>query len=504
MTVLQCLNLVDGRFVAAADGGTLDDFNPATGERIAVLPRSRAADVDAAVSAAERAFPQWSETPVEDRARCLERIADAVEARLDDFAELESMDTGKPVQLARTVDIPRAVANLRFFAQAVRQQEAPSTEMTGAINYTQRMPVGVAALITPWNLSVCAPSSHMKFVVFIMTVQANLFADVEAGAGAGDGLHICKPSELSPLTAHALANIIVNVGLPPGVANFVFGLGSEAGEPLIRSPSVDAVSFTGGTVTGRTVAVAASETFKKLSLELGGKNATIVFADCNFDQMIEGTGDSVLRSSFLNSGQICLCGSRILVERPLLDKFLDAFVKRTKSLTVGDPKTSWMGSVISPQQLKKVEYYVKLAAEEGGEILCGGGRPGSLSPPFSNGCFFEPTVIVGLPTQSRCATEEIFGPVVTVHPFDTEDEAVQIHNSVRYGLAGSVWTSNLGRAHRVTRRMHTGMVWVNTWLKRDLRVPFGGIKDSGIGKEGGMRSLEFFSEMKNICIQYEE
>ncbi|XXQ37024.1 Aldehyde dehydrogenase domain-containing protein [Plasmodiophora brassicae] len=482
MTVLQCLNLVDGRFVAAADGGTLDDFNPATGERIAVLPRSRAADVDAAVSAAERAFPQWSETPVEDRARCLERIADAVEARLDDFAELESMDTGKPVQLARTVDIPRAVANLRFFAQAVRQQEAPSTEMTGAINYTQRMPVGVAALITPWNLPI-----------YLLTWKL-------APALAMGCTVVCKPSELSPLTAHALANIIVNVGLPPGVANFVFGLGSEAGEPLIRSPSVDAVSFTGGTVTGRTVAVAASETFKKLSLELGGKNATIVFADCNFDQMIEG----VLRSSFLNSGQICLCGSRILVERPLLDKFLDAFVKRTKSLTVGDPKTSWMGSVISPQQLKKVEYYVKLAAEEGGKILCGGERPGSLLPPFSNGCFFEPTVIVGLSTQSRCATEEIFGPVVTVHPFDTEDEAVQIHNSVRYGLAGSVWTSNLGRAHRVTRRMHTGMVWVNTWLKRDLRVPFGGIKESGIGKEGGMRSLEFFSEMKNICIQYEE
>ncbi|SPQ99721.1 unnamed protein product (mitochondrion) [Plasmodiophora brassicae] len=441
MTVLQCLNLVDGRFVAAADGGTLDDFNPATGERIAVLPRSRAADVDAAVSAAERAFPQWSETPVEDRARCLERIADAVEARLDDFAELESMDTGKPVQLARTVDIPRAVANLRFFAQAVRQQEAPSTEMTGAINYTQRMPVGVAALITPWNLPI-----------YLLTWKL-------APALAMGCTVVCKPSELSPLTAHALANIIVNVGLPPGVANFVFGLGSEAGEPLIRSPSVDAVSFTGGTVTGRTVAVAASETFKKLSLELGGKNATIVFADCNFDQMIEG----VLRSSFLNSGQICLCGSRILVERPLLDKFLDAFVKRTKSLTVGDPKTSWMGSVISPQQLKKVEYYVKLAAEEGGEILCGGGRPGAL-----------PRKSLGL-----------------LLPF--------IHSTLKTKLCKSTTL-----AHRVTRRMHTGMVWVNTWLKRDLRVPFGGIKDSGIGKEGGMRSLEFFSEMKNICIQYEE
>jgi aminomuconate-semialdehyde/2-hydroxymuconate-6-semialdehyde dehydrogenase len=400
---------------------------------------------------------------------------------LDELAVLESRDTGKPISVARTVDIPRAVANFRFFAGAVRHDETGFHPMAGALNYTIRRPVGVAALITPWNLPL-----------YLLTWKV-------APALAMGNTVVAKPSELTPATACVLAEILTEVGVPPGVFNLVHGLGAEAGQALTSHPGVDLVSFTGGTVTGAAVAAAAAPSFKKLSLELGGKNPTLVFADADFENAVAGAA----RAGFLNQGQICLCGSRVLVEESIYERFRDAFVRRVSTMQVGDPtdESTEFGALISREHRRKVESYVALAREEGGSILCGGKRP-DLPPPHDRGAFYEPTVVDGLSSTSRTATEEIFGPVVTLHPFRDEAHAVHMANEVRYGLAASVWTSNLGRAHRVSAAIETGMVWVNTWLMRDLRVPFGGVKDSGVGREGGRHSLDFFSEVRNVCVAF--
>jgi aminomuconate-semialdehyde/2-hydroxymuconate-6-semialdehyde dehydrogenase len=465
----------------AADGATFEDRAPATDLPIATLARGGAADIDAAVRAAREALKgPWGTSSAEERADLLDAIADGIEARFDELAALESEDVGKPVSLARAVDIPRAVANFRFFAGAVRHDETGCHPMPGALNYTLRKPLGVVGLITPWNLPL-----------YLLTWKA------APALGMGNAV-IAKPSEVTPLTAAVLAEIIADAGVPPGVFNVVHGFGAEAGQALVTHPDVDGISFTGGTATGAVVGAAAASSFKKLSLELGGKNSSIVFADCDFEETVAG----VARAGFANQGQICLCGSRILVERSLHDRFVDALVRHVTSTCVAgdpaDPATTF-GSLVSLSHRAKVEGYVDLAQEEGGTIACGGRRP-VLPGRLNRGAFYEPTVITGLAHDSRTSVEEIFGPVVTVHPFDSEAEAVAISNEVRYGLAGSVWTNDLRRAHRVAAAMDCGMVWVNTWLKRDLRVPFGGVKDSGIGREGGRHSLEFFSESKNICV----
>ena len=474
-------NFIGGEFRASASGETIEDLDPARNELLALIPRSNATDVDLAVQAANTARAgTWGDSSDAERADLLDRIADGIESRLDDFAELESRDTGKPVSLAKNVDIPRAVANFRFFAGAVRHQSTGCHPMAGALNYTLRRPVGTFGLITPWNLPL-----------YLLSWKT-------APAIAMGNAVIAKPSELTPLTATALAEVFLDADAPAGVFNLVHGLGGEVGQSIVEHEEIPGISFTGGTVTGGRVAATAAPMFKKLSLELGGKNPTLVFADCDFDATVEG----VVRAAFANQGQVCLCGSRLLVERPIYERFRDAFVERVRALTPGnpqDPSTNF-GSLISIGHRDKVESYAKLAAEEGGSILCGGKRP-QLEGEFADGAFFEPTVVEGLEPTSRCATEEIFGPVVTMHPFDTEEEALEIANGVRYGLAASVWTSNLSRAHRVSERIESGMVWVNTWLLRDLRVPFGGMKDSGVGREGGRHSLEFFSESRNICIQ---
>jgi aminomuconate-semialdehyde/2-hydroxymuconate-6-semialdehyde dehydrogenase len=470
----RILHYIGGEFVEPASGEWIDDIAPATAQKIADIARGNAEDVDRAVSAADASG--WSSTSVAERADVLDAIADHIEHRLDDFAHLESRDTGKPISLASTVDIPRAVSNFRFFAGLARHHQDATSHMVDALNYTVRHPVGNVALITPWNLPLYLLSWKI------------------APALAMGNRVVAKPSEMTPLTADALAATVHELGLPAGAFNLLHGYGPEVGAPLTSHEGIGAISFTGGTATGHHVAAAAG--FRKLSLELGGKNATVVFDDCDFTSTLEGT----IRAGFSNQGEICLCGSRLLVQRAIYDEFRDRFVEATRKLAVGDPvaPSTRIGALISAAHREKVEGYLELAEQEGGTILCGGRRP------ERDGFFLEPAVVEGLGIDSRCATEEIFGPVVTLHSFDDEVEAIEMANATRYGLSASVWTSDLGRAHRVSRNLQCGMVWVNTWLHRDLRVPFGGIKDSGVGREGGKWSLEFFSEAQNICVRIDE
>ena len=411
----------------------------------------------------------------------MDKIADSLEASFDEIAELESRDTGKPISLARAVDANRSVANFRFFAGLIREQEQETFEMDDATNYVVNRPVGVGALITPWNLPL-----------YLLSWK------VAPAIGMGNTV-VCKPSELTPMTADLLMRVIDGVGLPAGVVNLVHGDGRGAGSPLVAHPGIDLVSFTGGTATGEKVAASAAPAFKKISLELGGKNSSIVFADCDMEKTVAG----VVRSGFLNQGQVCLCGSRVLVEDSVYDEFEGAFVEAVEQMRIGDPAddSTDLGALISKDHLQKVQGYVDLAIEEGGMILTGG-TP-CLPSGFERGNWMAPTVIANLPPESRCSTEEIFGPVVTLHRFQSEEEAVGIANGTRYGLAGSVWTSDTEKGKRVSESMETGMVWVNTWLHRDLRVPFGGVKDSGVGREGGRWSLGFFSEAMNVCLKHD-
>lgn len=475
-------NFIDGQAVPPSTDAWLDNISPGTGQVIGRIPRSGAPDVERAVQAARAALRgPWGSTGTAERARMLERIADGIAARSDELVAIESDDQGKPRSLAAAVDIPRAEANFRFFAGAIRHEERPCHPMDGHLNYTHRRPAGVCGLITPWNLPL-----------YLLTWKV-------APALAMGNTVVCKPSEFTPRTASLLAEIAADAGLPPGVLNVIHGDGAGAGAPLTGHPDVNLVSFTGGTATGRHVAAAAAPQFKKLSLELGGKNATVVFADADFEAAVAGAA----RAAFANQGEICLCGSRILVERPIYDRFVARLVELAGSLRVGPPDhpDTRVGALVSETHRDKVEGYLKLAVEEGGTIACGGTRPTDLPAAYADGFYLHPAVVTGLSPSCRTATEEIFGPVVTVHPFDSEDEAVSIANSTRYGLAGSVWTQNLTRAHRVAQAIESGMVWVNCWLVRDLRVPFGGMKDSGVGREGGKWSLDFYSEPRNVCVK---
>jgi len=474
-------NYIGGRFTTHSGDQWLDNIEPATGSHICRVPLSDSSDVDAAVTAARSAHPAWGALSHSERADWLDRIADALEARYEEIAALESRDTGKPISLARDVDAQRSVSNFRFFAGMLREHEGEVFEMANATNYVVNKPVGVGALITPWNLPL-----------YLLSWK------VAPAIGMGNTV-VCKPSELTPMTADLLMRVIDEVGLPAGVVNLVHGDGAGAGAPLVAHSDVDLVSFTGGTATGEKVAASAAPAFKKLSLELGGKNASIVFADCNMESTVAG----VVRAGFLNQGQVCLCGSRVLIEDSIYDEFRDRFVDAVEAMRVGDPsdEATDLGALISGQHLEKVQSYVELAKQEGGDLLTGG-TP-CMPAGFENGNWMAPTVIGGLNPDSRCSTEEIFGPVVTLHSFSSEEEAVAITNNTRYGLAGSVWTRDLEKGKRVSEAIDTGMVWVNTWLHRDLRVPFGGVKDSGVGREGGKWSLDFFSEAMNVCVKSE-
>jgi aminomuconate-semialdehyde/2-hydroxymuconate-6-semialdehyde dehydrogenase len=479
-------NYIDGEYVEPLSGRRLDDIEPATGEACGTVPDSGEADVAAAVTAAQRAFPAWARMPAEERARLLLDIAARIEARLGEFARAESVDTGKPVTLARSLDIPRAVANLRFFATAALhfRSETHATDYR-ALNYTLRRPRGVAGVISPWNLPL-----------YLLTWKI-------APALATGNTVVAKPSELTPMTAHMVAETCRVAGLPPGVLNIVHGRGAGAGAALVAHPEVPTVSFTGGTVTGAAIAAAAAPHFKKVALELGGKNPNIVFADAALDDAVATS----LRAAFTNQGEICLSGSRLFIEEPIYEAFVARLVEGARRLRLGDPLESAteQGALISAAHRDKVLGFIDQARRDGGRILCGGGPPAApVSQRCRGGYFVEPTVVAGLDPTSRVMREEVFGPVVTVTPFGGEEEAVALANGTDYGLAACVWTENLARAHRVADRVASGTIWINCWLVRDLRVPFGGMKKSGVGREGGEEALRFFTEAKNICIRVPE
>jgi aminomuconate-semialdehyde/2-hydroxymuconate-6-semialdehyde dehydrogenase len=474
-------NYINGQLISPQAGSYLGNYNPAEGKVYSQLPDSDERDVTLAVQAAQSAFAGWSVMPIAQRASILQKIADLIDRDIDKLALAESIDQGKPVKLAKAVDIPRASANMRFFATASMHFSSESHLMEGeAINYTTRTPIGVVGCISPWNLPLY------------------LFTWKIAPALAAGCTVVAKPSELTPMTAFLFSELCIEAGLPSGVLNIVHGLGNKVGQAIVAHPNISAISFTGGTVTGKTIAATAAPMFKKLSLELGGKNPNIIFADCNFEEAVSTS----IHSSFSNQGEICLCGSRILVERSLYDGFVTEFVKRTKELIVGDPlddKTR-IGALVSEAHQKKVLSYIELAKQEGGTILCGGEKI-KMAGRCENGYFVSPTVITGLGQNCRTNQEEIFGPVVTIMPFDKDEEAIAFANSTTYGLSATIWTENLKRAHRVAHQLKSGIVWINCWLLRDLRTPFGGMKQSGVGREGGWEAMKFFTEMKNVCVK---
>lgn len=480
-------NLINGELVDPISGAHLDNIEPATGKVYSHVPDSDERDVEHAVEAAERAFPQWSRTPASERSRLMLRIAEMIDRDLDALARAETIDNGKPLALSRSIDIPRAASNMRFFATAIlhthTESHATDSRSGRALNYTLRQPRGVAGAISPWNLPLY------------------LFTWKIAPALATGNTVVAKPSEVTPMTAYLFAKLCLEAGLPPGVLNIVHGLGPKVGAAIVSHPRVPAISFTGGTATGAAIAREAAPMFKKLSLELGGKNPNIIFADAAMERAVETS----VRAAFANQGQICLSGSRIFIERPALDSFLAAFCERVKNLKVGDPLEEGIdqGAVVSQQHMEKVLSAIEVAKREGGEVLCGGARvPASQLPArCRDGYFIHPTVITGLPFDARTNQEEIFGPVVTVTPFDDEREVIEWANSTPYGLAAMIWTENLTRAHRIAEQVQSGVIWINCWLLRDLRTPFGGMKQSGVGREGGDEALHFFTEPKNVCIR---
>ena len=474
-------NYIDGAFSDPVGGQFLDNIDPSTGNAYGLIPRSQAADVDLAVAAAKAAFPAWSSLSAAERSSWLMKVSNAIDAKLDTLALAESKDNGKPLKLATAVDIPRARDNFKFYATAILHDAYETHDMgVNGFNYTLRQPIGVAGCISPRNLPLY------------------LFSWKIAPALAAGNTVVAKPSEVTPATAYLLSEILDEIGFPKGVLNIVHGLGAEVGAAIVAHNDTNIISFTGGTQTGKAISSVAAPMFKKISLELGGKNANVIFDDCDFEDAV----NTSVRSSFANQGQICLCGSRIYVQRGIYEKFKAAFLERVNGLTVADPLSdkARMGAVVSREHMEKVLSYIELAKEEGGTLLTGGHRV-QLDGRCERGYFIAPTVFENLPASCRTNQEEIFGPVVTLTPFDTEEEALAMANGTAYGLAATIWTSDLKTAHRMAAGLHAGIIWVNCWLLRDLRTPFGGVKQSGVGREGGFEALRFFTEPKNICIK---
>ncbi len=476
-------NYINGEFINPVDGNYIDNFNPSVGEVYGQIPNSSKEDVELAYKAAKEAFPVWSKTTLEERSRILLKVADLITRKLDFLAEAEAKDNGKPLSLAKAIDIPRAFSNFRFFANAITQFPSEAHESVGlnAMNFTLRHPIGVVGCISPWNLPLY------------------LFTWKIAPAIAAGNCVVAKPSEVTPMTAYLLGEICNEAGLPNGVLNIVHGLGQTTGQAIVEHQNIKAISFTGGTATGTHIARTAAPMFKKLSLELGGKNPNIIFADADYDEMLATT----VKSSFANQGQICLCGSRIFVEESIYEKFKKDFIDKVSKLKVGNPfdADTNLGALVSKPHLEKVKSYINIAEEEGGKILFGGETVTVKGS--ENGYYLQPTVIEIQDNSCKLNQEEIFGPVVTIMSFKTEEEVLGYANDVSYGLSATLWTNNLNRTMRMTQELQAGIVWVNTWLLRDLRTPFGGVKASGVGREGGFEALRFFTEAKNVCIKYE-
>lgn len=475
-------NYINGQFINPTQNNWLDNYNPAIGQIYGQIPNSTKEDVENAYEAAASFFPKWSQTSLDYRSKILLKIADLIEENLVDFAKAESIDNGKPLSLAIEIDIPRAANNFRFFGHAITQFSSESHESVGlnAINFTLRQPIGVVGCISPWNLPLY------------------LFTWKIAPAIAAGNCVIAKPSEITPMTAYLLGKICTKAGLPNGVLNIVHGLGNQVGEAIVSHPKIKAISFTGGTKTGAHIAKIAAPMFKKISLELGGKNPTIIFADCDYEKMLATT----VRSSFSNQGQICLCGSRILVEEKIYEKFKEDFIQKVSELKVGNPldKSTDIGAIVSKEHLEKVKSYIDITEIENGKILFGGKKV--VVENCENGYYLQPTIIEVFDNQCRLNQEEIFGPVVTLMSFKNDEEGLSLANDTKYGLSATLWTNNLNRAMNFSQKLETGIVWVNTWMMRDLRTPFGGQKDSGLGREGGFEALRFFTEAKNICVKY--
>jgi aminomuconate-semialdehyde/2-hydroxymuconate-6-semialdehyde dehydrogenase len=478
---MQIKNYINGLFSDAISKQTLDNINPALGKVYGTTPDSDIEDVLLAIDAAKAAFVGWKSLSFEQRFDYLMKIAKRIEERMDEFVDAESMDNGKPTWLAKMTDIPRAISNLKFFAAAQMNFPSESHHTPGqGLNYTLRSPIGVVGCISPWNLPLY------------------LFTWKIAPALAAGNTVVAKPSEVTPLTAYLLTTVCDEIGLPKGVLNVVHGLGHKVGQTIVEHKDVKAIAFTGGTMTGRAINIECAKQFKKVSLELGGKNPNIIFEDCDFEDMLATT----VRSSFTNQGQICLCGSRIFIQKSIFDKFKTAFIAKVSELKVGNPKTEVnLGAIVSEAHMNKILDYIELAKTEGGTILTGGKRYFPTDE-CKDGFFIKPTVIEGLGHLCRLNQEEIFGPVVSLIPFETEEEVIDMANSTPYGLACTIWTENVKKAHRVAEKIDSGIIWVNTWMVRDLRTPFGGMKESGIGREGGFEAMRFFTEAKNVFIKY--
>lgn len=477
----KILNYIDGKLIEPKSGNFFPNYNPSNGAAYALVPDSEKEDIDFAVAAAKKAFHSWSKTSKQERSDLLMKLADAIEKNAEELIIAESKDNGKTITQATNVDIPRASTNFRFFATAILHDHSELHEMDGeALNYTSRQPIGVAACISPWNLPL-----------YLLTWKI-------APALATGNTVVAKPSEVTPMTAYLLSKICIEVGLPKGVLNIVHGYGAKVGDPLTTHEDTPIVSFTGGTATGKHIASLTAPMFKKTSLELGGKNPNIVFADANFDQALE----MAVKAAFSNQGQICLCGSRLFVQKDIYDDFKEAYVSRVSKLKVGDPKASDsdIGAVVSKEHMNKILNKIEEAKKLGGKILIGGSRR-QLKNGLENGYYIEPTIIEGLSNNCTINQEEIFGPVVSLIPFETEEEVIEMANATRYGLSASIFTENISRGHRVAAQIEAGIVWINTWILRDLRIPFGGMKQSGLGREGGFNSLKFFTEPKNVCVK---
>ena len=476
-------NYINGNFCDATSGRWIDNYNPSDGSVYAQIPDSSKQDVTNAYTAAQAAFPEWSNTTIETRSKILLKIADLIQENLAVLAQAEAKDNGKPLSLATAVDIPRASANFRFFGNGITQYASQAHQSVGlnTMNYTLRQPIGVVGCISPWNLPLY------------------LFTWKIAPALAAGNCVVAKPSEVTPMTAYMLGDICTKAGLPPGVLNIVHGTGPTTGQAIVAHPNIKAISFTGGTQTGAHIARTAAPMFKKLSLELGGKNPNLIFADCDYEKMLSVT----VKSSFANQGQICLCGSRIYVEETIFEKFKKDFVAKVAALKVGNPfdTDTNIGALVSKSHMEKVQSYIEIAKQENGIILYGG-KPVNIVG-SEKGYYLQPTVIEIQDNQCRVNQEEIFGPVVTLMSFKTETEALKLANDVKYGLSATLWTSNIDRTMRLSNDVQAGIVWVNTWLNRDLRTPFGGVKQSGVGREGGFEALNFFTEAKNVCISYQ-